>query len=97
MLGKDTKTPGVLMPGHPKVGDKFKSEDVSKTISEEDEVVSLSESVTVPAGSYQNCLKIKEKLADGEIEYKYFAAGVGCVREVPAEGDVLLKTHETRK
>lgn len=93
LLGKDTKTPGVFIPGHPRVGDKFKSEDVSKEIHEEDEVISLSESVTVPAGSYQNCLKIKETLPDGEIEYKYFAPGVGCVREVPGQGDVLLKSH----
>jgi hypothetical protein len=96
MLGKDTKTPGVLMPGQPKVGQKFKSEDVNKEIHEEDEVISVSETVTVPAGTYQNCLKVKEKLADGEIEYKYFASGVGCVREVPAGGDVMLKSHTTR-
>ena len=96
MFGKDTKTPGVLMPGHPKVGDLFKSEDVSKDIHEEDEVVAMGETVTVPAGTYSNCLKIKEKLADGELEYKYFAAGVGCVREMPAAGDVLLKSHTTR-
>jgi hypothetical protein len=97
MFGKDTKTPGVIMPGQPKVGDKFKSEDVSKDINESDEVLSLSETVTVPAGTYKNCLKIKEKLADGEIEYKYFASGIGCVREVPAEGDVLLKSHATMR
>ncbi len=96
MFGKDTKTPGVLMPGHPKLGEFFKSEDVSKDIHEEDEVVAMGETVTVPAGTYEKCLKIKEKLADGEIEYKYFAPGVGCVREMPAEGDVLLKSHTTR-
>jgi len=96
MFGKDTQIPGVLMPGHPKVGDVFKSEDVSKDIHEVDEVMALAESVTVPAGTYLKCLKLKETLADGEIEYKYFAPGVGCVREVPAEGDVLLKSHETR-
>src|ERR1043166_5029592 len=93
MFGKDTQTPGVLMPGHPEVGHEFKSEDVSKAIHEEDEVLSVSETVAVPAGTYKNCLKIKEKLADGDVEYKYFAPGIGCVREVPAEGDVLLKSH----
>ena len=96
MFGKDTQIPGVLMPGHPKVGEVFKSEDVSKDIHEVDEVMALAESVTVPAGTYLKCLKLKETLADGEIEYKYFAPGVGCVREMPAEGDVLLKSHETR-
>lgn len=97
MLGKDTKTPGVILPGNPKVGDKFKSEDVSKEIHEDDEVVSVSETVTTPAGAYQNCVKVKETLADGDVEYKYYAKGVGVVRESPAEGDVLLKSHETTK
>jgi hypothetical protein len=96
MFGKDTKTPGVMMPGRPKVGDKFKSEDVNKDIHEQDEVISNSETVTAPAGTYRNCLKVKEMLADGDIEYKYFASGVGCVREVPKDGDVLLQSHETR-
>src|SRR5882724_5099896 len=43
LLGKDTPVPGVIFPAHPKVGDKFKSEDVSKEITEADEVISASE------------------------------------------------------
>ena len=96
LLGKDTKNPGVIIPAHPKVGDKFKSEDVNKEIHEDDEVVSVGETVSVPAGSYENCVKVKEVLADGEIEFKYYAPGVGVVREVPAGGDVVLKSHTTR-
>jgi hypothetical protein len=96
MFGKDTKTPGVLLPANPKLGTQFKSEDVSKDIHEEDEVVSLSETVTTPAGTYENCIKVKEVLADGVIEYKYYAKGVGVVREAPSGGDVLLKSHATR-
>lgn len=97
LLGKDTKTPGVLVPAHPKVGDKFKSEEVSKEIDESDVVISLSETVTVPAGTYQNCLKIEEHPAGEGIEYKYYAPGVGVVREVPAGGDELLVSHTTNK
>jgi len=96
MLGKDTKTPGIILPGHPAVGDKFRSEDVSKDIHEEDEVLSLSEKVTVPTGTYTNCIKIKERLADGSVEHKYYAAGVGVVREVPGKGNVVLKSHTTK-
>jgi hypothetical protein len=95
MLGKDTQKPGVIIPGHPKIGDKFKSEDVSKEINEDDAVVSLSEKVQTPAGGYENCVKVKEKLADGTVEYKYYAKGVGVVREVPEKGDVLLTSHKT--
>ncbi|MEI6234877.1 MAG: hypothetical protein WCT04_17620 [Planctomycetota bacterium] len=93
MLGKDTPIPGVIMPAHPKVGDKFKPEDVSKDIMEEDEVMSISETVTVPAGTYKDCLKIKEHLADGTTEYKYYAKGVGVVRENPPDGNELLISH----
>jgi hypothetical protein len=94
--GVQTKVPGVLLPGNPKLGDKFRSEDVPKITTEDNEVVSLSETLTVPAGTYQNCLKIKETLSDGAIEYKYYARGVGCIREQPEGGDVVLKSHTTR-
>jgi len=96
LLGQDTPTPGVLVPAHPKVGDKFKSEVVSRKIAESDVVISLSETVTVPAGTYQNCLKIEEHPAGEGVEYKYYAPGVGVVREVPTGGDELLISHTTK-
>lgn len=97
LYGKDTQTPGIIIPGNPKVGDKFKSEDVSETINESNEVVSISETVTTPAGVYHDCVRIREALADGSIEYKCYAKGVGVVREQsPPEGDVLLKSHTAK-
>jgi hypothetical protein len=96
LLGVHTQTPGVLLPANPKVGDKFKSEEVPKITTEGDEVMSLSETVTVPAGTFQNCLKVKELLSDGKTEYKYYAKGVGCVKELPADGELALKSHTTR-
>lgn len=96
LYGKDTQTPGVILPGKPKVGDRFKSEDVSATISESDEVVSISETVKTPAGIYHDCVRVREALADGSIEFKCYAKGVGVVQEqVPPDGDVLLKSHTT--
>jgi hypothetical protein len=91
LFGKDTKNPGLIMPAQPRVGAKFKSEDVNSEIHEDDEVISASESVTVPAGKYRNCVKVKETLAEGDVEYKYYAFGIGCVRE----DDVVLKSHQT--
>ena len=96
LLGKDTQTPGVMITAHPKVGDKFKSEDVNKEIHEDDEIVSVSETVSVPAGTYENCVKVKEMLADGTTEFKFHAPGVGWVREVPAGGDEVLISHTTK-
>lgn len=96
LLGKDTQNPGVIIPAHPKVGDQFNSEDVNKEITENDEVVSVSETVSVPAGTFENCVKVKEKLADGTTEFKFYASGIGVVREVPPGGDEPLVSHMTR-
>lgn len=96
LLGKDTQVPGVLFPAVPKTGDKFRCEDCSEEISEIDEILSLSETVTVPAGTFKDCVKVKEVLADGSVEYKYYARGIGAVRENPADGDELLISHRAR-
>jgi hypothetical protein len=96
MLGRDTQAPGVIFPGRAKKGTKFRSEDVSPEIHEEDEVISTSETVVAPAGTYHDCIQVRESLADGTQEYKFYAKGVGVVREKPVEGDVLLKSHSTR-
>lgn len=93
MLGRDSEVPGVIFPGKPKVGDKFMPEDVSDEIREKDEILSVTETVVTPSGTYKDCIKIQETLADGEVEYKYYAPGVGVVREVPADGEVLLVSH----
>ena len=96
MLGRDSEVPGVIFPAKPKVGDKFMPEDVSDEIREKDEILSVTETVVTPAGTFKDCIKIKELLADGEVEHKYYAPGVGVVREVPADGEVLLISHTVR-
>jgi hypothetical protein len=93
MLGKETEVPGVVMPAHPKVGDKFKCEDVSAKIKEDDEVVGVDETMVVPAGTFGNCVRIKEILDDGSVEYKWYAKGIGAVREMPDKGDEQLISH----
>ena len=93
LYGIHTKQLGVMMPAKPAVGDKFRSEDAPNITREDDEVISVSETVTIAAGTYKNCIKIKEILSDGEIEYKFYAPKVGVVKEQPADGQVELKSH----
>jgi hypothetical protein len=95
LFGKDTQKLGLLMPAHPNVGDKFKSEDAPPITWEADEIVSVSETVTVPAGTFSNCLKIKEIASDGDTEYKLYATGVGCVEEIEGKSPLPLKSHST--
>ena len=95
LFGKDTQRLGLLMPSHPKVGDNFKSEDAPPITWEVDEVVSLSETATAPAGTFQNCLKIKERASDGDTEYKIYAPDIGCVEEIEGKSPLPLKSHST--
>ncbi len=96
LFGNDTQKLGLLIPAHPKVGDKFKSEDAPPITWEADEIVSLSETATVPAGTFQNCLKIKERASDGDMEYKLYAPGVGCVEEIEGKTPLSLQSHATK-
>ena len=96
LFGKQTQQLGVLLPAHPKVGDRFRSEDVPGVTREDDEVLSVSETVTVGAGTYRNCVKIKEHLSDGKIEYKFYAPNIGCVKEAESHGALELQAHEVQ-
>lgn len=96
LFGRDTQKLGVFMPAHPKVGDKFKSEDAPPITWEADEVISVSETMTVPAGTFHDCLKIKERASDGGTEYKLHAPGVGVIAEMDSDEGLLLKSHEVK-
>jgi len=49
------------------------------------EVVSLTERLTTPAGTFEKCLKTRETtpLEPGDTEYKLYAPGVGLVQDGP--------------
>lgn len=96
LYGKHTTVLGVLLPAHPKVGDKFRSEDVPNITREDDEVVSTTETVVTPAGTYRDCVEVKEILSDGVVEYKFYAQGIGCVKEVLEDGNITLVSHTIR-
>jgi hypothetical protein len=95
MLGKDTKVPGILMPAHPKVGDRFRSEDVPKITTENDEVVSTRATATVNGKTYRNCVRIKETTSDG-VEYKLYAPGVGVIQEGDGRDALRLVSHTVK-
>ena len=69
------------MKAHPAVGDFYRQEFPLNEAEDLAEVLSLSESVTVPAGSFDHCLKTKETEAidPTALENKFYAAGIGNV------------------
>lgn len=90
--GEDGAKPGIIMKAHPGIGDFYRQEfslDVAEDVAE---VVSLTDSVTVPYGSFTQCLRTKEwtPMSPGAEEFKVYARGIGLVKEVdPSGGEEL--------
>ncbi len=86
--GVDGAKPGIVMMGLPVVGEVYRQEYYKGEAEDMAEVVSLNASATVPHGVYSDCLQTKDwtPLEPGVAEYKYYASGVGMVREAVAEG-----------
>ena len=84
--------PGIVMEGNPQIGDSYRQE-YSKGIAEDmADVLSLTESVQVPYGSFTNCLKTADYSAlepETPAENKFYAAEVGQV--LTLEGDVRVE------
>jgi hypothetical protein len=87
--GVDGAKPGIIMKGNPQVGDAYRQEYYEDEAEDMAEVLSLNESVSVPYGSFENCLKTQEwtPLEPDVVENKYYAPGVGVIKEVAVEGE----------
>ena len=73
---------GLMMPGQPKVGDRYYQEVAPKTAMDRAEVVSLAETLKVPAGTFAKCLCTAESSAlEGGTGRKWYAPGVGLVKD----------------
>ena len=79
--GVDGAKPGIIMKAAPAIGDFYRQEFLLNTAEDMAEVASLTESVTVPNGSYNNCLKTEETspLEPEALEHKFYAMGIGNV------------------
>src|SRR3954452_17704340 len=88
-LGRDTKTPGVLMPARPKLGDSYKAEAVPGITHETDHVVAVGKTKRVAGHTYHHVIKVRENAGPPpEVEFKTYAPGTGVLTE--ANGGVHL-------
>jgi hypothetical protein len=88
--GVNGAKPGIIMLANPQPGRKYHQEVAVGIAEDQAEVVSLNNTVTVPYGTFQNCLKTKETnpLDPGFEEFKYYAPDVGFIKAEPAAGGV---------
>jgi hypothetical protein len=98
LAGEGENLPGVFMPASPKAGDTFDQERAPGIAEDHSEVLEVGLTVTVPAGSFSNCIKTEDVNpldAAAHVENKFYCPGVGFVKET-AEGVVLELASFTR-
>jgi hypothetical protein len=82
--------PGIIMPGHPRRGERYRQEYFPGHALDQARVLGRGGRVSVPFGSFRRTLLTDEtapKLDPGVHEHKYYVAGVGDVLEHTVAGD----------
>jgi hypothetical protein len=86
--GKNGAKPGIIMPVSPKVGKTYRQEYEKGVAEDMARALKLDGSVKVPYGSFKHVLVTDEwtPLEPNVAEHKYYAAGVGDVKEIATKG-----------
>jgi hypothetical protein len=82
LSGVNGATFGLIVPGAPRVGDRYYQESAPKIAMDRAEVVATDAEIRVPAGTFKNCLRTRETSAiEPGSEDKYYAPGVGLIKD----------------
>jgi hypothetical protein len=87
--GVNGALPGIVMLAQPGVGDAYQQEFATGVAEDQAKVLSLSESVKTPFGSFGKALQTREftALEPGAVEDKFYARGIGVVKTQSVLGD----------
>ena len=86
--GKDGAEPGIIMPADPKVGETYRQEYYEGEAEDMARPLKLGASIEVPFGSFDHVLVTDEwtPLEKSVAEHKFYAPGVGTVKEIATKG-----------
>jgi len=92
--GEHNACAGIIMWADPQAhaGEIYNQEFLPGIAEDQAEVINTNSTVSVPYGTFANCVKSKEFtiLEPGVIEYKYYAAGIGLLKtEMTVGGNEL--------
>ncbi|MEI7656770.1 MAG: hypothetical protein WCK33_01750 [Phycisphaerae bacterium] len=77
---------GLMLPGSPKVGDKFYQELAPGVAMDRFEIVSMDETVQTAAGRFEHCVHVVETTPLGkDVGHKWYAPGTGLIKDGEAE------------
>lgn len=92
LTGVDGAQPGLFMPATPKVGDVFEQERAPGVAEDRSTVVAVGIQVTVPAGTFENCIETEDFDPIGKSKQrKFYAPGVGLVKEILSDGESTIE------
>jgi hypothetical protein len=82
-LAEGKNKPGVMMPGTPLLGGRYYQEMAPGVAMDRAEIISMSDTVETPAGTFGNVLKILETtpLEPKDKSYKYYAPRIGLIKD----------------
>jgi hypothetical protein len=86
--GVDGAQAGVIMPAHPRRGQRYREEYYAGEAEDRASIVSLREQAEVPAGHYRPALMTRNlnPLEPKVLEFKFYARGVGPVLAIGVSG-----------
>lgn len=81
--GVNGANPGIQMKASPRVGDSYHQELLAGEAEDLATIVGINVALTLENGTSHNTLKVKEwnPLEADSIEFKYYAEGLGVIRE----------------
>jgi hypothetical protein len=73
---------GLMIPAKPTVGQRFYQEIAPRVAMDRVEIVSTNETVKTPAGTFENCVHLRETTPlERDVSHKYYAPGIGIVKD----------------
>ena len=79
--GVDDAKPGIIMLNNPQIGNSYRQEYYKGQAEDMGEIVALGIKITVPYGTFENCLQTRDwsALEKSQGEFKYYCPDVGLV------------------
>jgi len=95
--GVGKNQPGIIMPANPTPGAPFRQEYGPGHAEDMGQVIAVNQSVTVPYGTFKDCVRTKEwSLLESGSEKKWYAKGIGVVRTESTEKEVAVLVSVTK-
>ena len=85
--GVNGAEPGLQMPGLALLGSRYYQEVAPGIALDKGEIKKLDRTKTVPAGTFDDCLKVRETndLEPDAVEAKFYAPGIGLIKDGPVK------------